>query len=87
MFNCDWNRLPFTTKYPIDSREITRPHSLERMLAAAARLAGNIPFVRVDFYEIDNAPRFGEMTFFPGAGFEHFIPEEYDRKIGDLWKT
>jgi hypothetical protein len=26
---------------------------------------------------------FGEMTFFPGNGFEEFNPESWDRNLGD----
>ena len=28
-------------------------------------------------------PYFGEMTFFSGAGYEMFNPDEYDGKIGE----
>ena len=27
---------------------------------------------------------FGELTFFPGCGFEEFTPEEWDKKLGEL---
>ena len=32
----------------------------------AGKLSSPFPFVRVDFYEIDGKPVFGEMTFTPG---------------------
>jgi hypothetical protein len=56
------------------------------MISAADSLSVGLSFVRVDLYEIDSKPRFGEMTFYPGSGEESFVPPEYDRKIGDLWR-
>ena len=54
------------------------------MIQIAEKLAQNIPFVRVDFYEINDKLYFGELTFFPGAGLTKFEPEEFDQKFGDL---
>jgi hypothetical protein len=86
MFDREWKQLPFTILYPIEERHIDPPHSLERMIAAAQTLSEGMSFVRVDLYEIDGAPRFGEMTFYPGAGLVPFDPPEYDAIIGALWR-
>jgi hypothetical protein len=86
MFDREWRRLPFCLGFPVEQRRIDKPQSLEHMIAAAQKLSGGMPFVRVDFYEIDGTPRFGEMTFYPGAGNEHFDPPEYDAIIGQLWR-
>lgn len=45
-----------------------KPKSLFEMKQAAEKLSGNFPFVRVDFYEWQGKPIFGEMTFTPAAG-------------------
>lgn len=82
MFSRDWQRLPFTTGYPMDERKIRRPASLKGMIAAAEIICEDIFLVRTDFYELKSGPRFGEMTFYPGSGCERFLPEEYNRKIG-----
>ena len=79
-----WNRLPFERHYPASATEIEKPVSYEEMVRLAEQLAQNIPFVRVDFYEIEGKPYFGEMTFFPGSGFEEFEPMEWDYKIGEM---
>jgi TupA-like ATPgrasp len=87
-FDRDWNRLPFAIDldgHPRELRDIPRPASLELMIAGAEALAEDLPFVRVDLYEIDGQPLFGEMTFYPRSGFGHFDPPEFDRKIGSLW--
>jgi len=36
----------------------------------ASILSKNIPFVRVDFYEVNGKLYFGELTFYPSGGFD-----------------
>ena len=78
--------MPFERHYPPDPSLISKPNSYEEMVYLAERLAEEIPFVRVDFYEIDGHPYFGEMTLYPGSGFEEFTPPEWDRVLGN-WLT
>lgn len=54
------------------------------MIELAKVLSKGIPFVRIDFYEVSGRVYFGEITFFPASGMEKFIPEEIDKKLGDL---
>ena len=85
-YDRDWQRLPFARKYPTERQDIAKPEHYEEMVALAEKLSRNIPFVRVDFYDVNGKIYFGEMTFFPGSGFEKFNPPEWDEKIGD-WLT
>ncbi len=85
-FDLDWNRLPFIRQYPSSEKEIPKPKRWKDMIILAEKLSSHIPFVRVDFYEIGNEIYFGEMTFYPGSGYEKFTPFEWDRKIGELIK-
>ena len=84
-FDIDWSRLPFSLEFPLETRPIERPVTLDRMIDAAEKLAEGLPFVRVDFYEVDGRPYFGEMTFFPGSGTERFHPLEWDHRIGMMF--
>jgi len=86
MFDAGWQRLPFKNGYRTDPRPIPRPASLDRMIKAAKILAEDFPFVRVDFYEIGDQPKFGEMSFYPGSGMDPFDPPEWDGKIGQFWR-
>ena len=81
-FDLDWNRLPFTRHYSNADVPPNAPARLEEMVALSERLAERIPFVRVDFYEVAGELYFGEMTFYPGSGFEEFDPEEWDERLG-----
>lgn len=83
-FDLNWKRMPFTRHYPNSNKYIEKPKNYDLMIKLSEKLAGNIPFVRVDFYEINGKIYFGEMTFYPGSGLEEFSPEEWDKKIGDM---
>lgn len=58
------------------------PYSFSEMKRMAKVLAGDIPFSRIDFYEINKKPYFGEITFFPASGFGEFRPVEWNTVIG-----
>lgn len=81
-FDTDWNKMPFERHYPSSQSCIPKPYSFSRMVEMAEKLSKGIPFVRVDFYEINRKPYFGEMTFYPGAGLEEFTPRKYDDVLG-----
>ena len=85
-FDRDWKKLPFERHYSRSEKDIPRPQNYELMIQLAERLALDIPFVRVDFYEINGKVYFGELTFYPGSGFEEFKPESYDYQLGEWIK-
>lgn len=79
-----WEKLLVKRPNIPDTKElIDRPVNFELMKNLARKLAKNIPFVRIDFYEINNKVYFGEITFFPASGFTSFEPKIWDRKFGD----
>ena len=89
-YNLEWEYVPFTTRYPTDSKHIIKkPECLREMIEAAEKIAdylNNPKFLRVDFYVIDDKLLFGETTFYHGGGMEVFMPAEYDIKLGELIK-
>ena len=54
------------------------------MIQISRILSKNIPFVRVDLYWVNHKILFSEMTFFPGAGFGFFDPQEWEIRLGDM---
>ncbi|WP_448379491.1 ATP-grasp fold amidoligase family protein [Fervidobacterium sp.] len=91
-YDLDWNLLPFERHYKRSGKVMPKPRSFNKMIEIAEKLSQGIPFVRVDLYEVDGHPYFGELTFYPGAGFEEFTPEEWDYIIGSWlqlpsWKS
>lgn len=84
-FDADWNRQPFQLEFPLETRPVAPPKSLRAMIAAAEKLGSAFDFVRVDFYEVNEAPLFGELTFYPGSGRERFSPRSFDLEFGRQW--
>lgn len=82
-FDTDWQRMPFERHYSSSKVEIESPRTYDEMVKIAEELSRNIPFVRVDFYEIKGKAYFGEFTFYPGGDFEEFSPREWDIKLGN----
>lgn len=78
-----WQRQPFDLYYDSYDGDLAKPKYFELMLDVASKLSSNIPFVRVDLYAIPEV-FFGEMTFYPGNGTEHFYPAEWDLILGDM---
>jgi hypothetical protein len=81
-FDLDWNILPFHKTYEQSSEKPRKPDNIQQIIEFAGRLSQGIPFVRVDFYLINDKPYIGEMTFHPGSGFSIFHPQEWDEIIG-----
>lgn len=82
-FDSKWNHLPFTRHYPNADVPPSAPTRLSEMIEYAQILSKDIPFVRVDFYELNDCIYFGEITFYPGGGFEEFEPYEWDLRLGE----
>lgn len=85
-YDINWNKMPFKRHYKNSNIILEKPKNYTKMIELAEKLSKEIPFVRVDFYEINNIMYFGELTFYPGGGFEEFTPKEYDEKLGNWIK-
>jgi len=85
-FDRNWKRQNLTRGDPLDTREIPAPSCLAAMIEGAEALASDWSFVRVDLYEYRQRPKFGEMAFYPGSGYNHFNPSEWETVYGDLWR-
>lgn len=60
------------------------PDNLNDMIVIAEKLSRGFKFLRVDLYNVLGKIYFGELTFYPAAGFGAFTPAEWNRKVGDL---
>lgn len=81
-YDTEWNPMPFERHYHRNPQEIEKPKTYDLMVKLAEKLAKGIPFVRVDFFEVNGKIYIGELTFFPGGGMEEFEPFEWDEKLG-----
>lgn len=85
-FDLNWNKMPFERHYPSSQMNIPKPQNFAKMITMAEKLSADIPFVRIDFYEINGHIYVGEITFYPGGGMEEFSPQEWDRELGTWLK-
>lgn len=83
-FDEDWNYLDITENNHRTDKTIKCPINFDEMKILARKLSDGIPFLRCDFYEVNEKIYFGELTFFPASGFEKFEPNEWDKKLGDM---
>lgn len=81
-YDRSWNKMDVERHYKNFNKNIERPKNYDKMIEFSEKLAKNIKFLRVDFYEINGKLYFGELTFYPGAGYEEFNPFEYDKLLG-----
>ena len=85
-FDADFNHLPFTNGHPNADVLPKKPKAFDEMKRLASELSKGIPQVRIDFYEVNGKPYFGEMTFFHWSGMKPYDPEEWDYKFGEWVK-
>jgi hypothetical protein len=85
-FDRDWTCQPFTINtHPAGAPDLPRPRHFDAMVEAAEILGRDFSFIRVDLYDLEDGPKFSEMTPTPGSGLSRFFPERYDKVFGDLW--
>lgn len=86
IYDMNWKLQEFHQKSLPTKEKYDKPKELENMKEIAEKLSKDTKFLRVDFYLKRGQILFGEMTFFPGAGFSKFYPEKYDDKLGEELK-
>ncbi|TLE08057.1 glycosyl transferase [Helicobacter bilis] len=86
IFDENWNVMPFSLCYPQSTTPPSKPLNFMTMLTIATGLSMPFAMLRVDLYNIQGKIIAGELTFTHGGGTEKFTPNEWDRKLGGLWK-
>lgn len=82
-YDLEWNLMPFTTMYPMGPGQHPRPTGLSEMICIAEKLSTNFKFARIDLYYHKSRVYFGEITLHHGGGFEPFMPQDFDRILGN----
>lgn len=82
----DKKLLPYgEAVYPPDLEKVVDfPLNFDKMIELSECLSYNLPFVRVDFYNVNGKIYFGEITFFPASGFGAFTSEEFNYNLGEM---
>ena len=67
--------------------KLQKPDNWEEMKSLIKKLTfDDIPFVRIDLYNVKGKIYFGEYTFFHDGGVVAFNPREWDERMGNLIK-
>ena len=82
IYDMDWQlHQEFLGRYAVAGPSLPKPKCFEKMKEMAERLSYGFPFVRIDFYDINDKPVFGEMTFTPGMQEVSF---EFSELLGKM---
>ena len=94
-FDMDWRHQIFYGLNPvygvvsdIEPAEIEPPKPIhyDKMKEMAHKLSVGLPFSRIDLYDTNARPLFGEITLYPASGIGTFIPNEYNAILGEMIK-
>ncbi len=87
-FDTEWNLLR-VNKMGVAAPEgftMPKPENIDLMFDIADKLSAGVPYMRVDLYNINGKPYFGEMTFYPASGFGANYTREADLDFGNRIK-
>ena len=85
-FNLDGSKIPLIREDYKDIGEIKQPDCFLEMLNVTKKLSKDFPFVRVDFFSVENGFKFAELTFTPGAAMMPINPEKFDVEWGNYFE-
>lgn len=83
-FDKNWNLLRLNKRgieAPADFT-LPKPDGMDKMFELAETLSKDLPYARVDFYNVDGHIYFGEITFFPAGGTDANLLQETDILFG-----
>ena len=80
------NLQPVNVKFRLPPKEepVSLPENIREAIKVAEKLSEDFNFIRVDLYMAKKEIYFGELTNFPGNGFNRLEPDEYDLKYGEM---
>ena len=85
-FDLDWNLCPITKdgKRAEPGFTVEKPSRLKEMVEYAAILSAPFPYVRADFYHVEDRVVFGELTFTPAGALDTNRLPETDLLFGSM---
>ncbi|MEY2876066.1 MAG: hypothetical protein RLZZ373_3437 [Pseudomonadota bacterium] len=86
LYDTDWRLLPARLSLENHAPDPC-PDCLAEMVDITLRLARCFEFLRVDCYIVGGRLYVGELTNYPGAGFERFIPHAFALELGAHWSV
>lgn len=81
-YDMDFQPLDVNHGFRRQVPEFEKPHEFELMQTLAQKLSKDIPFVRIDFFDVNGHVYFGEFTFYDWGGMQPFADAQWDECIG-----
>lgn len=82
-YDMDFKAVMINHGFPRHQPEFEKPSQFELMKGLAEKLSSGLPFVRVDFFQVEEKVYFGEFTFYDWGGLRPFVGD-WDAKLGGL---
>lgn len=86
MFDENWRPVDYKSSFSKLDIKIKKPKNYKEILQVIDKLSEDFNFVRVDLFLLGNKIYFGELTFFPTAGFMQFENPNIDKLWGSWIK-
>ena len=85
-FDMDFKPVGINHGFPRHQPEFEKPAGFELMKELCCKLLSKItvPFVRIDFFSVENHVYFGEFTFYDWGGMRPFADRKQDYELGKL---
>ena len=81
-FDMDYQHIELHMGHACAPKSPEKPRNFEKMKEFARILAEGTRHLRVDFYEVNGALYFGELTFYQDSGWKRIEPIEWNQVIG-----
>lgn len=85
-YDLNWKKLDVQYGEHPNNIDVPRPDHFDEMVELAKKLSQGIPFLRVDFFDTPEKLYLAELTFNPGGGFTPYLPVEFNKQMGSLFK-
>ena len=82
-YDSDFNYIDMRHGHPNAPEHPEKPLTFDLMKELASKLSKDLIECRVDFYEVNGKPYFGELTLFHHGGWMPFDPIQMDYKFGE----
>ncbi|CEI73367.1 ATP-grasp fold amidoligase family protein [Romboutsia hominis] len=82
-YDPEWNEMDVVCKLG-KVHHIQKPANIEKMKRLAIELSENLPYIRIDFYSVNNRIYFGEFTFTPANGTDPMYPLSKDIELAKV---
>jgi len=81
-YSTSWEHLCERKSEDVNNDEIEKPKNLSTILEYATKLSKPFPFVRADFYLVNNIIYFAELTFTPATNILSSYKDEFICRLG-----